>query len=127
MSDTFAIQNTTKSKPPRLPFFRMKNEILGANYELSLVFIGDQRSRTLNLKYRKKDKPTNVLSFPLSDTEGEVCINIHQAKKDAPSFKKRYNAFIALLFIHGCLHLKGMEHSKEMEKEEFKLLQKFGN
>ncbi len=118
MSLNFSIANNTKGKLPSLPFLRIKERVLGKSYDLSVVFIGDKRSRDLNKHYRGKDKPTNILSFPLSASEGEVFINLRQAKKDAPRFKKRYNTFVGFLFIHGLLHLKGMEHGRKMEQEE---------
>jgi len=71
----FNIKNTTKGKLPRLPFEHMKDEVLGKNYDLSLVFIGDKLSRKLNKLSRKKDYPTNILSFPLSKNAGEIFIN----------------------------------------------------
>ena len=81
MVQNFAIENTTKGKLPSLPFLRIKERVLGKHYELSVVFIGDKRSRDLNKRYRGKDRPTNILSFPLSASEGEIFINLRQAKK----------------------------------------------
>lgn len=118
-SEHFSIHSTVRNgKPHGLPFEDMKNAILGPNYELSLVFIGSTRSRTLNLKFRGKDKPTNVLSFPLSDNEGEIFICPEIAKKEAPAFGMNGDAFMAYLFIHGCLHLKGYRHGSKMDSAE---------
>jgi probable rRNA maturation factor len=125
MNENFSIKNTTKGKLPSLPFASIKKLILANDYDLSLVFIGEKRSRNLNKKYRNKDKPTNILSFPLDKKNGEIFINLKTAKKDAPKFKKGYNEFIKILFIHGVLHLKGMEHGKKMEAEEERILKKF--
>jgi len=122
MVQNFALENTTKGKLPSLPFLRIKERVLGKPYDVSVVFIGDKRSRDLNKRYRGKDKPTNILSFSLSANEGEIFINLRQAKKDAPRFKKRYNTFVGFLFIHGLLHLKGLEHGKKMEQEEEKFM-----
>jgi len=123
--DNFSTQNTTKGKPPRLPFVSIKNDILGEDYELSAVFIGDKRSRTLNRIYRDKDKPANVLSFPLSKTEGEIFLNLRKAKQEACNFDKTYENFVGFLFIHGLLHLKGMDHGSRMEEQEKKFVKKF--
>jgi len=125
MTEHFAIRNTTKGKLPGLPFLRMKERVLGETYELSLVFVGDARSRSLNKRFRGKDKPANILSFPLSAREGEIFISLRQAAKDAPRFKKRYNTFVGFLFIHGLLHLKGLAHGKKMEALERKLCKEF--
>jgi ssRNA-specific RNase YbeY (16S rRNA maturation enzyme) len=108
---TFSITNKTTRAVPRAPFVEIKNKVLGEKYELSLVFVGKSISHKLNLQYRDKDKPTNVLSFPLSKTSGEIFIDL--------SFKEHSPIF---LFIHGLLHLKGMQHGATMEREEKKLL-----
>ncbi len=93
-------------------FEKIKNKVLGSDYELSLVFASNTLIRRLNRTYRGIDKPTNVLAFPLSKTSGEIFINCSRAKP----FSVKY------LFIHGLLHLKGMGHGDTMEKAEKKLL-----
>ncbi|MFC1720820.1 rRNA maturation RNase YbeY [Patescibacteria group bacterium] len=130
MNENFSIKNTTRQKTPPnagLSFVQIKEQVLGKKYNLSLVFIGDALSRKLNKEYRNKDKATNILSFPVSEEEGEIFINLKQAHKDASKFKKRYNKFVAYLFVHGVLHLKGFDHGDEMEKEEEKIMRKFFN
>lgn len=117
--------NTTKSKPPRLPFLRMKEKVLGEKYNLSLAFIGSARSKNLNQIYRGKDKPANVLSFPYDKHEGEIFIDLREAKKQAPLFGKDLKKFVALLFIHGMFHLKGYDHGGKMERLEKKNLDFF--
>ncbi|MBI5005028.1 MAG: rRNA maturation RNase YbeY [Candidatus Lloydbacteria bacterium] len=109
-----------------LPFHRMKKAVLGDRYALSLVFVGDARSRQLNKKYRGKNKPANVLSFPLGPLEGEIFLNPLRAKKDAPSFEVTTQKMLGILFIHGMLHLKGLRHSSTMERAEKKFQKLFG-
>jgi probable rRNA maturation factor len=111
IDSTFLVTNKTKRPLPRGPFLKIKNKALGKSYDLSLVFVGNALSHKLNLSYRGKDKPTNVLSFPLSKTSGEIFIDLSLAKKE-----------VVFLFIHGVLHLKGMQHGATMEREEKKLL-----
>ncbi|HJL55769.1 MAG: rRNA maturation RNase YbeY [Candidatus Pacebacteria bacterium] len=125
MDNNFSIFKTIKGKPTGLPFENMKTAVLGKNYELSLVFIGSKKSQTLNKKYRKKDKPTNILSFPLSKTTGEIFICPETAKKDAKKFNMKEREFIGYLFIHGLMHLKGLRHSSTMERAEKKVRLKF--
>ncbi len=125
LEKNISIKNTTKGKLPSLPFVNMKNEVLGKKYELSLVFIGEKLSRKLNKKYRKKDKPTNILSFPLSDNEGEIFINLSLAKKEAKKFNRDFSNFVGFLVIHGLVHLKGFAHSSRMEEKEIKIRRKF--
>jgi probable rRNA maturation factor len=123
--NNFSILNKTKSKPKSLLLVHIKNEVLGKDFELSLVFIGKIRSKALNNEYRKKDKPTNILTFPLSKSEGEIFITPEIAKRDAKKFDMKENDFIIYLFIHGLLHLKGLKHGDKMEKEEEKLKKKY--
>lgn len=124
-TENFSIINKTKGTLPRVPFADIKDTALGKNYKLSLVFIGDAKSKNLNKSYRGKDKPTNVLSFELSKTEGEIFITPSVARKEAPKFDRTFNNFIAFLFIHGLIHLKGMDHGPKMEAAEKKLRKKF--
>jgi len=119
------IKNTTKKKNPPLPFQKIKEEVLGKKYKLSLVFIGNKLSRRLNREYRKIDKTTNILTFPLSKNEGEIFINLTLAKKQSLQFDRKYNKFIGFLLIHGLLHLKGCEHSSKMEEKEKKVRKRF--
>ena len=110
---------------PRVPFADLKNEILGRGYDLSVVFIGVRRSQELNRIHRKKDRPANILTFPLSKNEGEIFITPSQARKDAPKFRRSYREFIADLFIHGLFHLKGDAHGSTMKKHETRVRKKF--
>ena len=119
------IQNRTRSSIPNIPFEEIARATLGAKYELSLVFIGDTRSQKLNIEHRGKNKPTNILSFPLSDTDGEIFINLNLAYKEAPTFKRSKTNFIAFLFIHGLHHLKGLDHGSTMERKEESIRAKF--
>jgi len=119
------IKNTTQKKVPSLPFGDIKQFILNEKYDLSLVFIGDKLSRKLNKYYRKIDKPTNILTFPLSKKEGEIFINLTLAQRQFLKFSESYDKFIGFLFIHGLLHLKGYKHSSKMEHEEEKMKGKF--
>lgn len=119
------MKNKTKETEFLIPFSKIKNACLGKQYELSLVFIDNKLSRQLNKTYRKKDKPTNILSFPLSKDSGEIFIDLVQAKKETKNFGQTFPNFIAFLFIHGLLHLKGMQHGSTMEKAESKLRKKF--
>jgi rRNA maturation RNase YbeY len=121
-----AITKTIHGRLPSLPFARLKSAVLGEKYWLSVVIAGDHLTRRLNREYRGKDKPANVLSFPLTDEEGELFLNPRAALRDAPAFHMREHDFLLLLFIHGLLHLKGYEHGRTMEEAEQKFCQHFG-
>jgi probable rRNA maturation factor len=120
-----SIKNLTRSPLPRIAFNEIKKAILGSSYELSLVFVGTTRSRALNKHYRTKDKPTNVLAFPLDVAIGEVFICPHVADKQAPDFSLSKKGMVAYLFIHACLHLKGLDHGARMEALEATYMKKF--
>ncbi len=124
-NDSFSITKKSRIKHPRLSFKKMKEDILGKKYSLSLVFIGDATSRYLNIRYKNKDKPASILSFPLSSKDGEIFINLKKARDDAPKFGMSFKVFLIYLFIHGLLHLKGMEHGCTMDKEEKRLLKRY--
>lgn len=103
-------------------FVKIKNDILGKDYSLSIAMVAEAKSRELNKKYRKKDKATNVLSFALTKNSGELilCPTVIkvQAKDKNKNFGKKYPELLQYLVIHGMLHLKGYQHSSRMEKEE---------
>lgn len=120
------IQNKTRTNLPNIPFEQLANSVLGKKYELSVVFIGNKRSRDLNKKYKNKDKATNILSFPLSKTDGEIFINLNLSYSQAAKFKRSKTNFIAFLFIHGMFHLKGFEHGSTMDREEAVIRTQFG-
>ena len=120
MEDNFSIINETKGRLPSLPFDKIKNKILGKKYELDLVFVNDKKIHALNKTYRKVDSPTDILSFPLDKNSGEIFICEKIAKNKAKLFERKYNNFLAFLFIHGCVHLLGNKHGSKMEALEAK-------
>lgn len=117
-------KETKKRKDLDLPFLDIKNHILGKKYDLSLVFADKKTVVKLNKQYRDKDYTPNILSFPYSPQTGEIFIHLPTAKKQAPDFDMNFDTYLVFLFIHGCLHLKGMAHSSTMEEEEIKFLNK---
>lgn len=125
----FAISKTLKGRLSGTPSARLlgdiKNSVLGKKYLLSLVFIGDKLSKRINKKHRKKDRATNVLSFPLSKNEGEIFLNLPLSRKESRRQNTGTKSYVMWLFIHACLHLKGFEHGRKMEEEEGRLLRKF--
>ena len=108
----------TKGRIPILPFVDIKEAILGKNYELSLVFPTLDQSQELHLQWKKKSGPVNILSFPLDETSGEIILTLSQARREAKKYGRGYHNHLIFLFIHGCLHLKGMTHGAKMEQQE---------
>ena len=104
--------------------------------ELGLVIVGQERMRQLNLSYLGKDVPTDVLAFSMLPEQsggdlapfvappdgiqhlGEVIIAYPQAVIQAEEHQHSIKREIAILIIHGVLHLLGYEHDKpELERE----------
>lgn len=104
------------------------------NIEISLVIVGQERIHELNREYRDKDKPTDVLSFAMSEQKdeeeetgfltppdglvhlGEVIISYPQAVIQAVEHRHSIQKEMAILIIHGVLHILGYDHEKpEME------------
>lgn len=123
--DDVSLFNDTQSKAPTL-FSRklineIKNKILGKRFNVSFVFVSPKKIQGLNKKYRKIDKPTDVLSFNVEKNIGEIYICKSVADKKSVDFKHFYSNYYLYLVIHSLLHLKGFEHSVKMEKVEKKL------
>ena len=122
----FHITNTTKSKLPDFDFVAMKQAILGKKYELSVIIVGKKEIQKLNNEYREINKPTDILSFPLSDSFGEMYVNPEMTKLEAKKFDRDYENFFAFIFIHGLVHLKGFDHGSTMEGIEARFRKQFG-
>lgn len=128
MDNKVSIINKTKDKALALSFSvveEIKNEILGKDYELSIVYVNPKLSQKLNKEYRGKDNPTNILSFNVAENSGELIICQDVLKKEAKNFNKTPTQFLGFLVIHGMLHLKGLEHGSIMERKEEKYDEKY--
>ncbi|TSC86468.1 MAG: Endoribonuclease YbeY [Parcubacteria group bacterium Gr01-1014_8] len=131
MSFQFDTTVSIRGTLPRVSFEKIARAILGNNYSLSLVVCGDALSRVINKKYRpgrsgKKDYSPNVLSFPISRSEGEIFLNMRKAEREARALRVSIARHTAFLFVHGCLHLKGLKHGKKMDDLEQRYVKKAG-
>jgi probable rRNA maturation factor len=105
---------------------------------ISIRVVGAARSRTLNARYRNKDRPTNVLSFggagrmPDGSTDlGELVLCAPVVAREASSQGKSEAAHWAHLTVHGVLHLLGFDHegpreARKMEAMEIQILDRLG-
>ena len=102
------------------------------NAELSILIVNDSRMRGLNLMYRGKDRTTDVLAFSMKegkysginpDILGDIVISANTAKKQAEENVHGLYDEIALLLIHGILHLTGYDHERG-KKEELRMRKK---
>ena len=96
--------------------------------EVTLAFVGERAIRTLNRKWMKKDKPTDVLSFPLGEKGpdgtfylGDIVIAVPVAARQARAKGHGLDRELRLLAVHGYLHLLGYDHFAGIEEEERKL------
>lgn len=92
---------------------------------VNVVIVGDEQMQRLNRRYRKRDKPTDVLSFPLDDDSelggtgsliGEVYCNHDHCRR----WQREHGGTIAdelqRLAVHGCLHLLGYDHHTRADR-----------
>lgn len=100
---------------------------------LTIRIVSEIESKALNNRYRKINKPTNILSFQIESNPliGDLVLCHPIIKKEARAQKKKINDHYAHLLIHGCLHLMGFDHEDEddavaMENRERLLLKKLG-
>jgi probable rRNA maturation factor len=113
--------------------------------EISITLTGDEEVRTLNAKWRGKDKPTNVLSFPMADERdlsrttiadselllGDIILARGVCEAEASEKGVSVEDHAAHLLVHGTLHLLGYDHQRddeaaEMEQREVRALERLG-
>jgi probable rRNA maturation factor len=89
--------------------------------EVSVLLTGDETIRTLNRDFRKKDKATDVLSFP-ADAEhpsaaakqaGDLAISLDTARRQAEEHGHSLQVEVKILMLHGLLHLAGYDHETD--------------
>lgn len=107
-----------------MPLVRFAEAIFKGPYTLSIAILPSKRAKVLNVKYRNKSYTPNVLSFPLSKHEGEIILDLAEAKAqfDGGIAKGTWRAWVALLVIHSMLHLNGSRHGRTMERTLQKVL-----
>lgn len=97
--------------------------------DISLAFVSKQRSRIINNEFAKNNYPTDVLSFDYSQDKqaseyvGEIVICHSIAREQAKKYKIDFKSEIALLIVHGIIHLSGLDHQSEAQKASFERLQ----
>jgi probable rRNA maturation factor len=100
-------------------------DLLGlSEAELSIVLVDDARIQRLNRLHRDKDRPTDVLAFPLDEAPvsgaprllGDVVISLETALRQASSRKRSLFPEVRFLLAHGLLHLIGFDHANPKDK-----------
>lgn len=94
--------------------------------EVCVLLCSDARIRQLNEAWRRKDKATNVLSFPaaLPSRLGDIAIAYETVVREAEEEGKSAPAHLAHMVVHGCLHLAGFDHENGEEAEEMEALER---
>jgi len=113
----------------------------GAEVELGLLITDDETVRELNRRYRGIDEPTDVISFALTEEKtdgdsspfvtppdgflhlGEVIVSYPQAVRQAEEQHHGIEEEIALLVVHGTLHLLGYEHDEPVREQEMRAVE----
>jgi probable rRNA maturation factor len=106
--------------------------------ELSILLVNDVQIQELNRRYLHRDKPTNILAFPMRKGEfsslhphllGDLAISVETAQRQSNRFGLDDMGMVILLMIHGILHLVGYEHggtrkgTREMALKQKELFQ----
>ena len=96
--------------------------------EISIFLTNSEKMRQLNLRFRKKNKPTDVLSFPINIVKkkkgylGDIAISYEIVNKR--SKKSNFNYEFDKMWVHGYLHLLGYDHKKIREFEKMHKIEK---
>lgn len=126
------IDNVTKAA-------EMVGELYGVeNGEVSVTLTDNTYIHTLNRQYRGIDRPTDVLSFALNESEepeidggldvnvlGDLIISVERAEEQAADYGHSVRREMAFLTVHGMLHLLGYDHMEDEERAEMEAEQRF--
>lgn len=142
------IQNKTKAKVSKSFLKKIARQTVGAlkvkkNFEVSLFLVGENKMKLLNKQYRGQNCVSDVLAFSQLESKehfilpktsvlslGDVIICYPQAKRQAKKYRHSVFTEIAILFIHGLIHLLGINHevgprqAKRMMELEEKVIKK---
>ena len=102
--------------------------------ELVLRFDGAAEGRELNRRFRGRDRPTNVLTFPYESEpviRADIVVCLPVVRSEAHAQRKQADDHLAHLVVHGVLHAQGHDHEDEsqaarMEAREVAILRRFG-
>jgi len=97
--------------------------------EMSCILVDDERIHEINREYRHIDRPTDVISFALEDSEqfyvegmarniGDIFISVDHAHSQAKEYGHSLKREMCFLFTHGLLHLLGYDHMNEADEKE---------
>jgi probable rRNA maturation factor len=124
-----AVQRVVAGAPPATLLRRYARETSRA--DITLRIVGRTESQKLNQRFRKKNYPTNVLSFPYGRGSGDIVMCHPVIAREARQQGKTLRAHYAHLVVHGVLHLRGHDHLRKtdaarMERAEIRILRRLG-
>jgi len=102
----------------------LEHQAVPPDSDLSIVLADDEQLQDLNREFRDIDAPTDVLSFPASESDpetghrylGDIIISVQRAEEQAAAGGHAVEAELQLLVVHGVLHLLGHDHAEEGDK-----------
>lgn len=118
-SSSATIAKKLKAEKFRKIFFEIRGQFGDQKNSIELLFTNHIEMQKFNHKFRKKNKPTDVLSFP-SDRQpllGSIIIDLETAQHQARKFSHSLEQECLELFIHGALHLYGFDHETAPEAD----------
>ena len=134
--ETLAVEKVFESELIRAA--ELVGKVYGVeNSEVSITLTDDENIHELNKKFRGIDRPTDVLSFALRESDepkilnaeietlGDIIISVERAKLQAEEFGHSFLREIIFLEVHGLLHLLGYDHIEENDRIEMENEQKF--
>ena len=120
------------TRPTLARYLREAQLAVGLKGEVSVLLTTDAGIRALNQRFRKKNKATDVLSFPVEagfGLAGDLAISVETAARQASEQGHRLSVELRVLMLHGLLHLAGMDHETDdgkMARRERRLRAKLG-
>lgn len=105
------------------------------DYTFSIIFVNDAMIHEINRDYRNINRPTDVISFAMMDSEdeyemmeeecelGDIFISVDAIIRQAQEYGHSFDRELSFLFTHGLLHLLGYDHMQEEEEKEMFQLQ----
>lgn len=112
-------------------FAALANHFADRNGRVNLGFVDDAASQALNRRYAGQDEPTDVLSFNYREGDqsvdgaelGDIAINLDAARRQAEQYGIAFDHELALLLVHGTLHLLGFDHQDKSRQTRMGSLQ----
>ena len=112
---------------PLLEYARKYENLEDTELEFSIIIVDNERIHEINREYRGIDRPTDVISFALEDSEdvpiegyrilGDIYISLDKVKEQADAYGHSFKRELCFLAVHGFLHLLGYDHMEKDEEE----------